>query len=60
MNSQNNTNIVPDKSENKKIIITQALEDLVNCAECKNFNEYEREEELIKIIFKYSNILYND
>ena len=31
-----------------------------NVVECKNFNEYEREEELMNIIFKYSNILYND
>ena len=45
-----------NKSENKKIL-TQALKDFNDCVECKNYNDYEREQEILRIIFNFKNVI---
>ena len=47
-----------NKSQNRKIL-TQALKDFNDCVECKNFNEYEREQELLRLIFNFKNNIYD-
>ena len=47
------------RSENRKIL-NNGLKDFNNSVECQNYNEYEREQELLRIIFNISNIIYND
>jgi len=59
MNNEDDLLIKPIKSNNRKIIITEDSNDINECSQCKNFDEYEREQELL-IIFKHSNILYRD
>ena len=45
---------------NQTIKLTQALKDFNDCVECKNYNDYETEQELLRIIFNFKNIIYND
>ena len=59
MNNEDDLLIKPIKSNNRKIIITEDSNDINEYSQCKNFDEYEREQELL-IIFKHSNILYKD
>ena len=47
------------KSENRKIL-SKALKDFNECVECQNYNDYEREQEMLRIIFNFKNIIYND
>ena len=56
LEEERNININRNKSENKKII-TQALKDFNDCVECKNYNEYEREQEILRIIFNFKNVI---
>ncbi len=59
LEEERNININRNKSENKKIL-TQALKDFNDCVECKNYNDYEREQELLRIIFNFKNIILID
>ena len=46
------------KSENRKIL-NKALKDFNDCVECQNYNDYEREQEMLRIIFNYKNLTNN-
>ena len=48
-----------NKTENKKII-SKIIKDFNDCVECQTYNEYEREQEMLRIIFNFKNIIYND
>ncbi len=53
------------KSENRKIMsnstnkMSKALKDFNECVECQNYNDYEREQEMLRIIFNYKNLTNN-
>ena len=56
LEEERNINMSRNKSENKKIL-TQTLKDFNDCVECKNYNDYEREQELLRIIFNFKNVI---
>ena len=62
MNVENNNNINInnydiDKIE-RKILITNMLKEFNECVDNNNYDEYEREQELLRIVFEHSNIIY--
>ena len=58
LDEERNIIINRNKSQNIKIL-TKTLKDFNECVECKNFNEYEREQELLKLIFNFKNNIYD-
>ncbi len=56
LEEERNININRNKSQNRKIL-TQALKDFNDCVECKNYNDYEREQEMLRIIFNFKNVI---
>ena len=58
IDEERNIIINRNKSQNRKIL-TKTLKDFNESVECKNFNEYEREQELLKLIFNFKNNIYD-
>ena len=53
----NNINYDIDEIE-REIVMTNMLKEFNECVNNQNFNEYEREQELLRIVFEHSNINY--
>ena len=61
MSAENNNNIINNYDINeieRKIIITNMLKEFNECVDNNNYDEYEREQELLRIVFEHSNINY--
>ena len=56
-NNININNYDIDKIE-RKILITNMLKEFNECVDNNNYDEYEREQELLRIVFEHSNINY--
>ena len=58
LDEERNIILKQNKSQNRKIL-TKTLKYYNDSVECKNFNEYEREQELLKLIFNFKNNIYD-
>ena len=61
MNAEHHINNINNYDINeieRKILITNMLKEFNECVDNHNYDEYEREQELLRIVFEHSNIIY--